>query len=241
MKLTAVARWSVAALLPLALCGERDADGRAPGPGPAAAPVRKEIGKNVFFEVEGKTRRVVVNSVVVLREGQLEGLLTRSMAKEHEYILAADCDARHIHVALVAAGAKAGAPVVLFPKFVPARGSPIKISLRYKKGGKLVTVQAGDWVREGKTKKALTENWVFAGSRFIPNPAGEGPPFYVANGGDLICTCNIDTAMLDLPFMSPKKFDERFFEAHTDRIPAKDTPVEIILEPLPVPGGKEKK
>ena len=39
--------------------------------------------------------------------------------------------------------------------------------------------------------------------------------------------------MLDVPFSSPKDNDDLAFEAHTDRIPPVDTPVLIILEPVP--------
>jgi hypothetical protein len=214
--------------------------GAGPAPGAPAKPEAKpalkttEVGKNVTLEVKGKERRVIVKAVVVLREGQLEGLLTRAMTKEHEYILAADCDARHIHVALTLAGAKAGSPVTFVPKYAPAHGSAIRASLRYKKGGKVVTVPASEWVREHRSKKALDQDWVFAGSRFVENPAGQDKPrVYVANYGDLICLCNMDTAMLDLPVKSPKKFDARMYEAVTDRIPPKDTPVEVILEVVP--------
>jgi hypothetical protein len=212
----------------------------APGvSAPAKAPAKRvTVGPNVFLEIEGKQRRVIVSSIVVLPEGQLEGLLTRTMAKEHEYILASDSDARHIHLALTTAGAKHGSPVVLGPKYVPASGTPIKVLLRYKKDGKTVTVPASDWVREAKSKKALDKNWVFAGSRFVPNDDPTKPPIYLANHGDLICLCNIETAMLDLPIKSPKKFDSRMYEANTDRIPAKGTAVEVILEPVLGKGGR---
>jgi hypothetical protein len=208
---------------------------------PVAKPAGKmvEVGKNVILEVAGKDRRVIVKSIVVLREGQLEGLLTRTMAKEHEYILASDCDARHIHAALKLAGGKEGSPVIFVPKYKPAHGSTIKVSLRYKKDGKVVTVPAQHWVREHKGKKRLDLDWVFAGSRFVPHPEPGKAKIYTANGGDLICLCNIDTAMLDLPVKSPKRFDSRVYEAHTDRIPAKDTPVEVILEVVPEKKGKK--
>jgi hypothetical protein len=207
-----------------------EGQGKPPVP-KAIVPKRVELAKNVFLEVEGDKRRVIVKSTVVLREGQLEGLLTRANAKEHEYILAADCDARHIHTALIAAGAKPGSPVVLFPAYKAATGPKIKVSLRYQKAGKLVTVPAQSWVREHKSKKAMELDWIFGGSRFVDHPDGPAKPkIYVANHGDLICLCNIDTAMLDLPIESPKKFDARLYEAHTERIPPKDTPVELILE-----------
>jgi len=207
----------------------------AGAPGPAKPAVKRvPIGKNVVLEVEGKQRRVIVQAGVCLREGVLEGLLTRKGTKEHEYILSADVDARQVHAALVAAGAAAGAPVRFEPKFKSAHGTAIQVSLRYKKGGKEVTVPARQWVRDARRKKDLDIDWVFGGSRLVPNPEGKDrPPVYLANDGDLICLCNMETAMLDLPVKSPKSWDDRVYEAHTARIPARGTPVEVILEPVP--------
>ena len=62
-----------------------------------AAPRKVAIGKNVWFEIEGKTRRVIFNAYVCFRAGPLEQLLSRRGTKEHEAILAADVDARDIH------------------------------------------------------------------------------------------------------------------------------------------------
>src|SRR5262249_54097432 len=83
-----------------------------PGPPPSRADgppevKRIEAGKDVFVEVQGEQRRVVIRATICLREGQLEGLLTRKGTKEHEYILAADVDARKVHTALLACGARA--------------------------------------------------------------------------------------------------------------------------------------
>src|SRR5436305_142938 len=58
------------------------------------------IGDNVYLEIDGKRRRVLVDAYVCLRQGQLEQLVTRKRTKEHEAILAADVDARNIHLAL---------------------------------------------------------------------------------------------------------------------------------------------
>jgi hypothetical protein len=194
---------------------------------------RTEIGKNVFLETEGQQRRVVVKAYVCLREGQLEGLLCRKATKEHEYILAADADARHIHAALLAARAEPGNPVQFEPKFKPASGSTIKVTLQYKKGDKLVTDAAQDWIGDGQGDKALKENWVFGGSRFLPDPLDKTKKVYLANQGDVICLCNMESAMLDLPIRSPKKLEERTYHAITKKIPEQDTPVEVILEAVP--------
>ena len=203
-------------------------------PGPTKEAVKRvAIGKNVVLEVDGKKRRVIVKAGVCLREGALEGLLTRKGTKEHEYILSADVDARQVHTALVAAGAKPGSPVQFEPRYKAARGSAIKLSLRYKRGGKTVTVPAREWVRDARAKKDLDLDWVFGGSRLVPNPEGKDkPPLYLANHGDLVCLCNMETAMLDLPVRSPKALDARVYEAHTGRIPALGTAVEVIFEPV---------
>jgi hypothetical protein len=192
---------------------------------------RKQIANNVFFEVQGDERRVVVSAYVVLREGRLEGLLCRKNTKEHEYILAADADASLIHAALVAAGGKAGSPVQFQPKFTPANGSSIRIRLQYQKDGKTVTVPAQQWIRDVKTKKDLDSDWVFGGSHLLPDPEdAKKPPFYLANQGDVICLCNMDTAMLDLPIASPKALADRNYEANTDRIPPLDAKVDVIFD-----------
>lgn len=219
-------------LVPLALVVAAAA---CSAPVPAAVAVKRtELAKNIIFEKTGEQRRVVVKGTVCLREGQLEGLLTRKGTKEHEYILTADVDAAKIHAALVAAGAKPGAPVSFQPRYQPARGSAIKISLRYEKDGKAVEISARQWVRSVKDKKDLDQDWVFGGSRLVNDPDDDKkPPLYLANQGDLICLCNLETAMLDLPVRSTKNFEERIYTANTERIPPLGTAVEIVFEPLP--------
>jgi hypothetical protein len=216
----------------LALAAAAAAVGFAPAPAPTEKK-RVELSKNVFFEKEGDARRVILPAKVVKREGQLEGLLTRAETKLHEYILAVDADARMIHAALIATGAKAGKPVQFDPKYVPASGSEIKITLRYKKDKETVTVSAREWVRSAKTKKALDCNWVFAGSMEVPDLDDNTKKVYLANQGDIVCLCNMETAMLDLPVPSPKALEERVYDADTDKIPPLGTEVEIILEVVP--------
>ena len=102
---------------------------------------------------------------------------------------------------------------------------------------------ASEWIRNIKTKKDLGVDWVFAGSYLIPDTLdATKKPFYAANDGDVICVSNFDTALLDLPIDSGKDNDDLAFEAHTDRIPALETPVLVILEPvLPKILPKKKK
>jgi hypothetical protein len=207
---------------------------RADGEGKDAPEAkRKPLFPNVAFEVQGDDRRVVVAAVVVLREGRLEGLLTKKDTKEHEYILAADVDARQVHAALEAAGAKAGSPARYQPKYAPATGTAVKITLQYTQDGKAVSVAARQWIRDVKTGKDLDVDWVFGGSRLFPDPEDDKkPPFYLANQGDLVCVCNMDDAMLDLPVASTKKLADRAYEANTDRIPPAGSKVDVVFEPV---------
>ncbi len=216
--------------------------GDTPRPEPKAkAPPEKPlegkktlVGPNVFLEVlPGDKRRVLVSAEVVLRRGEyrLEGLLCRKNTKEHEYVLAADVDARDIHTALLAAGAKPGHPVEFQPQYVAASGDVIKVSLRYEQNGKLITMPAQKWLRTAEGNKECDQDWVFAGSKFVQDPDNPTKPIYLANQGDIICTANMDTAMMDLPIRSSGALESRLFTTNPEVIPEIGTKVVVVLEP----------
>ena len=207
---------------------------------PAGKKVR--VGDNVYLEVTGTRRRVLVTAQVCLRKGPLEMLLTRKNKKEHEAILSAALDARKIHEALVLANAKEGEPVRYLPKFRPASGTTIKVTLVYEdKQGVKKTVNARSWLKNTKTGKELDCDWVFAGSMLVENPLDKtAPKFYLANDGDLICVSNFESALLDLPIKSSKDDADRGYEAWEDRIPPVGTEVTVILEPVIAEKPKKK-
>jgi hypothetical protein len=188
---------------------------------------------------DGSARRVLVRAEVCLTRGYLEHLLSiKAAGKAHESILEGDFDARHIHAALLAAGATPGRPAQFLnarrePEFKPPSGETIQVLLQYPDGDKLVTVPAQSWVRDHKTQKTLAYDWVFAGSVLIEDPAGERPPFYGANEGRVICTSNFPTALLDLPIQSEAGDPQQGldWEANPPAIPPRRTPVTVILEP----------
>lgn len=190
--------------------------------------------KTVFFEktADGR-RRVHVLAEVCLREGPLEVLLCRTNTKEHESILRADVDARDIHTALIAAGAKYGTTVRFVPEYKPATGDVIKVSVTYQKEGKQLTRPAQYWIQQFRTKKEMEHDWVFAGSRFFKDPDNpDKPPFYCANNGEFISIANFPDSMLDLPVKSSKEEAQLGFTAITDRIPPLRTKVIVTLEPM---------
>jgi hypothetical protein len=231
-----------AALLGLIVGCEEAGDPATPRPAAARAPVptpeakKTLLAPNVWLEIQGKQRRVVLSGEICLREGALELLMCRKATKEHESIVSADVDGRDVHKALNVAGATEGSPVRYRPKFQPAKGTAIRVLIQYedKAKGKLVTVNARDWVKNMKSGKTLETDWVFAGSYLIDNPLDpKKPKHYLANDGDLICVSNFETAMLDVPIASSKDDADREYVAFTERIPPLGTKVAIILEPLP--------
>jgi hypothetical protein len=199
------------------------------------------LGRDVWFETQDNRRRVLVDTTICLREGGLECLLCRTHTKEHESILSTDADAQVIHAGLLAAGAKPGSTVQYVEKkgavvIVPPTGSRITVAVQYEDKGKLVTVPAQEWILNAKTRRDLEDDWVFAGSRLLPNPQDETkkPVYAATSDGSYICVYNMPFAMLDLPVNNPNKDPEiRELQPHTDRIPPLETKVTLILEPEP--------
>ena len=209
------------------------AGSRAQAPASEPKKVRLTPSQNVLLETDGKARRVLIEATVIHREAnlELEEFLCRQHNKEHESILSGDFDARDVHATLLAAGAKAGTPVVYHPDYKPATGSRIRVSVRHPgPDGKVLTSNARDWVKNHKTGKELASDWVFAGSGFTDNPEDPKKPIYLANQGDVICLSNFNTAMLDLPIASSQKAGELLFFPWTDRIPPVGTKVTVVLE-----------
>jgi hypothetical protein len=119
---------------------------------------------------------------------------------------------------------------------VPPSGPQINVTLRYEEKGKTITVSGKDWLCGSKGKKLPNYEWVYAGSKLVPNNINpQEPPYFLANDGDVICVSNFETALLDLPIKSPKDNADLVFVANTERIPPLETKVVVVLEPLPAP------
>jgi len=190
--------------------------------------------------IDGKEKNVVVLGVVCQRRVPLELFACLRGSKEHEAVVSVPTKAAFVHAALLAVGAEAGAPVQFRPKYVPASGSVVEITCVWKDAqGKRQTMRAQDWVRNAKTGKAMELPWVFGGSRFLKDP-DTGKEYYQADGdGDLICVSNFPGAMLDLPIESTSSDTSLLFEAFTEHIPPRGTPVTLILSPKPKPSGEK--
>jgi hypothetical protein len=184
---------------------------------------------DVWFDT--KRKAVVVDGQVCLREGQLEMFACSKGTKEHESVVSLNCQAQEVHAGLLAAGAKPGTTVRYDPEYKPATGPIVDVYVLWKdaEGGKH-QARAQDWIKDTKTQKGMTHDWVFAGSGFWKDEE-TGQEHYKANGGDMVCVSNFPTAMLDLPIESSQANTDLMFEAFADRVPPRGTKVRVVFIP----------
>lgn len=211
------------------LAQEVDKPAEKPADKPPEGLVRLSKKHDVWLDT--KRKAVVVDGKICLREGQLEMFACPKGTKEHESIIALNCLPEEVHAGLLALGAKPGTPVKFVPDYAPATGEIVDIFVLWKEAdGTAKEVRAQDMIKHVKTDKAMAYDWVFAGSGFFKDEQ-TGRLHYQANGGDFICVSNFPSAMLDLPVASTDANGGLLFHAFTENIPAKDTPVRVVLVP----------
>jgi hypothetical protein len=190
--------------------------------------------------IDSKNKQVVMEGDVCLVKGFLEMFACLKGTKEHESVVAVRTKAFVVHAALLALGAKPGSPAKFEPKYTPAAGPKVGVQVYWtdEKGNRR-TARGQEWVRDVKTKKAMTYDWIFAGSGFYVDEESK-KQFYQADSGDFICVSNFPSAMLDIPVESSSDNDNLMFEAFTENIPPKGTKVMVVLSPeIEKPAGKK--
>jgi hypothetical protein len=194
-----------------------------------APPQMKLLDEKGRVWIDPKNHRVVVDGYIAVRKGQLEMFACLQGTKEHESVVAVLCKAATVHAALLAVGAKPGAPTKFEP-YVPATGSTIQVHVLYRQSdGSKKIVDARSMIQHAATGKTMTYDWVFAGSGFYKDPE-TGTESYLAEGGDLICVANFPSATMDLAVRSADSNSGLVFMANTEAIPEQGTPVRLVLE-----------
>ncbi|MCH5374220.1 MAG: YdjY domain-containing protein [Planctomycetes bacterium] len=203
----------------------------APGKAPEENGNLVRLTKDYDVWIDPKRKLVVVDGSVCLREGQLEMFACPRGTKEHESIVSVNCKAQYVHAGLLAVGAKPGRPVQFAPEYSPATGTKIEVLVLWiDKEGKRHKVRAQEWIKNLKTGKPMSYDWVFAGSGFRTDEQ-TGERSYYGDAGDFICVSNFTTAMLDVPVASSQDTEDLMFTALTENIPPLDTKVRLVLIP----------
>lgn len=199
--------------------------------------INKSLGKlrklpegNVWINLEDKL--VVIDGKICMTRGPLEMFACPPNTKEHESVVQVEAKSFIVHTALLMVGAKSGKPVNWEPKYTPASGTKIEIMVHWlDKDGKHQKLRAQEMIRDVRTKKAMKESWVFAGSEFYTNPNTK-IRHYLADGGEMICVSNFTTAMMDIPVESSQSKEGLIFEALSEKIPPIRTRVRLVLKPI---------
>jgi hypothetical protein len=212
---------------------------KPPGPPAFPDPVgARRLSPRYPIWVDMKEKTVIVDGQVCLREGMLEMFACTRNTKEHEAIVSAETKAYLVHAALLSLGAEAGHPAQFQPSYKPPEGTEIEVLVRWKDDkGKMQTAHAQDWIKDMRTKKAMTYPFVFGGSSFWTDPES-GKKTYQAEGGDFVCVSNFGSAMLDIPVKSSQSNEELEFEAFTEKIPPLGEPVRLVFKPKLKPKGE---
>ena len=185
----------------------------------------------VWVDLPGK--RALVGGVVALDRGPIEFFACPQQTKEHESVIAVRSTAQLVHTALLAIGLEPGKPVSFDPTYAQATGPRVRVLLRWQdKAGAWQESDAREWIRDTRTGKALTTDWVFTGSSIWKDPQ-DGHAYYQADGGDLICVSNFPTATLDLPIESSPSNEALLFEAFVGKVPPRGTQVDLIFSARP--------
>jgi hypothetical protein len=185
---------------------------------------------------DGKRRLYFKTEVCLLEGVLLEVLLCKKNTKEHEAIIRTELDAKLLHAGLIAIGAKPGNTVQFVnpkthePEYKPASGTKVEVRVQYELDGTLHEHRAQEWLTDRITKKPMSYEWVFAGSRFAKFPdQPDAPEYYCANNGEVIAVCNFVDSMLDVPVELSAAAEELVYEPTKNRIPPVGSAVWVIL------------
>jgi hypothetical protein len=175
--------------------------------------------------------QVVLVGQVSQPDYRLEFFACSDLGRGYESVVVVNTRASIVHAALLGVGAEPGHPVQFDPEYKPPAGQEIAVEVVWKdKDGRRRRDRAQDWVRNTQTKKPMQESWVFAGSGFWRDPT-TGKTRYMADSGDLICMLSLPGAMMDLTLRTPSDLESRVFEADSQRVPPRGTPVTLLLTP----------
>ena len=196
-------------------------------------PDSKSISKRSKVWVDPKKKRVYFDGYIAMRDGALEMFACPVGTKEHESIVAALSKSSEIHAALLAVGGKSGKPVRFSPEYVPATGQKIRVWVCWRdKENKFHVVDGRSLCQKNGTEdEQMTADWVFAGSSFWKDPE-DGREYYRADSGDMICVSNFTSAMMDININSSAQTGALEYVPFLTRIPARETPVRLVLEPI---------
>lgn len=192
-----------------------------------------KIGKVSF---DSKAREIRFPAITESSEEQIEYIVVLEMGRVHETLFITDIGAENLNIAFKLL--RYPASPELFPELMPdmtagempevdaqtRAGARLDLFASWKDGEKTVERSLSDLIQHHTTFETLPAGpWLYTGS-FI-----HGGKFQAGIQGDLIALKRNRAAIINDPDQKPE--EENVWRAFTDRLPAKGTPVEIIIRP----------
>ncbi len=201
-----------------------------PATRPANAPAE---GKLPHLQIDAKHQQVRMECEAVNAEMALEFLVVVAGTAEHEAVLRSRAKPSHLHLALLMLGLEPGEPARMGDdgrRQAPS-GPALKLSCRFEKDGRTITVPAHRLMRDRKSRREMPAiHWVFTGSRVMRD--GQ----YAADvTGYLVSVVNFEFTPIDVPQIKSSSNDALEWEINTDIAPKRDAKVWLIIEPAETP------
>jgi hypothetical protein len=188
--------------------------GEEPAAGEAPAPEVVKIGQVTWHR---KERRIEIDGFFCLDQGPMEYMAVLKGGKEYESVLAFDCRAVDLNLAMIGAEYKAEGGVRRIGDPETPKGDPVYLHLEWQDDtGK--KVRAEDLLWNQVTKKPMKHTaWVFSGSMFMQDPDSKKLFFLAEEERKLIAVYRDPAALFNNPLDTGA--DDVFYIINKDMIP----------------------
>ena len=193
-----------------------------------------KVGEVTF---DPKTRQIYIPCIVNMNEGMLEYAIVHEGGKVHESLLKTKASPTDINVAFKLLRYVESPELFPLPREnyeTPVqypvvsdevrKGARVDLSLEWKVEGKSKKAELAEWIHHGdETKLMGKEPWVYGGSMMY---AGK---FVAESTGDIASICVVSASIL--LYAGQDDDNDEMWHANHDVMPAKDSPVTLIISP----------
>ncbi|MBM3457356.1 MAG: hypothetical protein FJX77_02305 [Armatimonadetes bacterium] len=193
----------------------------------ALPPAAEQIGEERYrvgkLIVDLKARTAITQGRLNMPIGSVEYLAVTRGGKVHESVLVLDVRPLHLQVGLILLGLEPRGGLRFQGDDRPPQGSPVAISVSWKRGKRSVRVPAEDLVWDLEKKRPMDRNpWIFSGW-----PAQQGAA--ADEELSLVATYRDPAAILNNAL--PTGADDSVYKVNQRVAPPRDTPVTVTFTP----------
>jgi len=191
----------------------------------------KAIGKVWVYK---KSRKVIAPGRVCLQKGPLEYFACFQGGKDHESVVAGECNAETLNLAFIAMNYKALGGVKQVGDPEAPEGDPVFIHVEWEEGKgdakKKKRVRAEELAFNVRTKKHMRNTaWIYTGSRFFKDKRTGKDIFGASVTGVLAAVYRDPYAIFNSPLDTGA--DDIYYEVNHEVAPPRGTRVYVIFAP----------